>query len=374
MTKSDHPPKKVLFISNVPSPYNVEYLNELGKLRTVTAVFERGSSSERDKSWMSLRVQNFDCQILKGVHTAVDAALSPGVLRYIHHHRTGHIIIGNPATPTGILAILYCKIFRIPYILQSEGGVAGSGRGPKERFKYFLMKDAVCYLSGMRKNEYFLTYGATPDRVKQYPFASLHRKDMLTCAPTPEEKQALRRELGIDAERMVLYVGRFIYGKGMDILLRACAGLPAGTALVAVGGQPTEEYIKMQQQLKLSSVFYVDHADLQTLKKYYMAADIFVLPTRGDTWGLVVNEAMSYGLGVITTDACVAGLNLIENGVNGYVIPSEDPQTLHSALCRVLEDPQHAVQLGKCALETIQDYSYENMAATIDSALAALNG
>ena len=203
--------KAVLFVSNVPSPYNVDYLNELGKLRPVTAVFERGSSSERDGSWKNLRVQNFTCHILRGIPSAADAAFSPGVLRYIRRHRKDHIIIGNPATPTGILAILYCKLFRIPFILQSEGGMAGSGRGIKEKIKYFLMHDACMYLSGMGlKNEYFLTYGATPDRVKQYPFTSMFQKDMMETVPSPEEKQVLRRELGIDAPQMVLYVGRFV--------------------------------------------------------------------------------------------------------------------------------------------------------------------
>lgn len=365
--------KPVLFISNVPSPYNVEYLNELGKLRLVTAVFERGFSSERDTSWKKLNVRHFECIILRGIHTAVDASLSFGVIRQIHRHRKNHIIIGNPATPTGILAILFCKACGIPFILQSEGGIAKDGKGFKEKIKYFLMHDACLYLSGMRKNEYFLAYGASPDRIKQYPFASLYQKDLLTLVPTLEEKLTLRKDLGFDALHMVLYVGRFVHGKGVDLLLRACVDLPKGTILVAVGGQPSEEYKDLQQQLKLSGVFYVDHTEMQTLKKYYMAADIFVLPTRGDTWGLVVNEAMSNGLGVITTDACVAGLNLIENGVNGYVIPSEDFHALHNVLCNVLEEAGHAAQLGKSALETIQDYSYENMAAVIDRALTALD-
>lgn len=365
--------KKVLFVSNIPSPYNVDYLNALGKRRPVTAVFERGHASNRDGSWKQLNVQDFSCHILKGISKGRDAALSPGVLRYIHRHRKDHIIIGNPATPTGILAILYCKLFCIPFILQSEGGMAGSGRGMKEKIKYFLMHDACMYLSGMSlKNEYFLTYGATPDRVKQYPFTSMFQKDLAQHVPTAGEKAQLRRELGIEASRVVLYVGRFLPGKGVDTLLRACADLPEDTAMVAVGGQPTQEYQALQQQLNLSNVYYVGHADKETVKKYYLAADIFVLPTRGDTWGLVINEAMAAGLPVITTKACVAGLELITDNENGYLIDVDDWKSLHEKLRFLLENNALCRQMGSESLKRIQPYTMENMAATIDAALSGL--
>lgn len=362
--------KPVLFISNIPSPYNVDYLNELGKLRKVTAVFEKGHSAERDASWKALKVQNFTCHILRGISAAVDAALSPGVLLHIHRHRKAHIIIGNPATPTGILAILYCKLLRIPYILQSEGGIPKDGKGIKERFKYFLMHDATMYLSGMSlKNEYFLTYGADPARVRQYPFTSLFQGDLAQQQPSHAEKAALRRQLGIEAGSMVLYVGQFIHRKGVDVLLKASAGLPEDTLVVAVGGEPTEEYQTIARDNGLNNIRYVSFADKETVKKYYKAADIFVLPTREDTWGLVVNEAMAAALPVITTTACVAGVELIENDQNGYLLQPEDWQSLHEKLICLLNDPALCCLMGQESLRRIQPYTMENMAAVIHSAL-----
>ena len=57
----------------------------------------------------------------------------------------------------------------------------------------------------------------------------------------------------------------------------------------------------------------------QDLEKEYQSCGMLVLPSRQECWGLVINEAMAYGLPVITTERCVAGLELIENGVNGYL-------------------------------------------------------
>ncbi len=362
--------KPVLFISNIPSPYNVDYLNELGKLRPVTAVFEKGHSSERDASWKSLRIRNFTCHILRGISTGVDAAVSPGVISHICRHRRDHIIIGNPATPTGILAILFCKCFRIPYILQSEGGIPKDGKGLKERFKYFLMHSAHMYLSGMSlKNEYFLTYGATAERIRQYPFTSLMERDLLICVPSQEEKAALRRQLGVEAAHMILYVGQFIHRKGVDLLLRAAAGLPGDTLVVAVGGEPTEQYKALARELGLQNIRYVGFADKETVKQYYKAADVFVLPTREDTWGLVVNEAMAAALPVITTKACVAGVELVQDDVNGYLLESENWKLLHEKLLYLLADPRLRCAMGQQSLRRIQPYTMENMAAVIDRSL-----
>ena len=365
--------KKVLFISNVPSPYNISYLNELGKLREVTAVFERGFSSERDKSWKDLNIKDFECVILKGLKTSADMALSLGVIKYIKKFTKELVIIANPSTPTGIVAILYCKLMRIPYILQSEGGIPKNGKGIKEKFKYFLMHSARMYLSGMIKNDYFLAYGATKDNIFHYPFASLYEKDILKEIPTIEEKSKIKENLGVKESVMILYVGRFIEGKGVDFLLNACKGISEDTVLYAVGGKCTDEYLKIMASTGFKNVHYIDFLVLDKLKEYYMAADIFVLPTRGDTWGLVINEAMSMGVSVITTTDCVAGNQLIEDGENGFLVKTDDIDMLHSRLEMLINSPEKRKKFADKAFKIIKDYTFENMAFVINESLKKLD-
>lgn len=361
---------RVLFISNIPSPYNIAYLNELGKLMDVTAVFEKGFSAERDDSWKELNVSNFKCIILKGIGCSVDSAFSPGAIRYIHRFKREHVIIGNSATPTGIFAILYCKLFRIPYILQSEGGIAKDGKGPKEKFKYFLMHSAKLYLSGMSlKNEYFLTYGAAPERVRQYPFTSLYKKDLVQYVPSIEEKKERRRSLGIEVETMIISVGQFIHRKAFDILLKACKGLPESCYVLIVGGTPTGEYLSIIEEYGLKNIHFMPFISRDELARYYEAADIFALPTREDTWGLVVNEAMAAGLPIITTTNCVAGCELVENGVNGFLVEPENVEELHRRMSELIMNPDLRSSMGKNSLSKISAYTYENMAYVIFEAL-----
>ncbi len=370
--KNEQRRRGVLFISNVPSPYNVSYLNELGKLMPVTAVFERDTSSERDKSWQEHSVTSFELIILKGIKTGVDSAFSLGVISHIRRMRNRTIIIANPAMPTGIAAILYCKLKRIPYVLQSEGGIAKDGKGFKERIKYFLMHGAEYYLSGMSlKNEYFLTYGAKPQNVYQYPFTSLYSSDISQSVLTPNEKKEARNALGINADCMVVYVGQFIYRKAVDVLLKACKDLDERVYVLIIGGTPTDEYNRIISELDLKNIHFSQYMDKQTLLKYYAASDVFVLPTREDTWGLVVNEAMATGLPVITTTSCVAGNELIADGINGYLVQADDVLALSDRINSLVSDPDLRYQMGQNNLSKIKDYTFENMAKTIADVITA---
>ena len=173
-----------------------------------------------------------------------------------------------------------------------------------------------------------------------------------------DEKQALRRELGIREERMVLAVGRVDYLKGPDVLIDAAASLLPGTGVYLVGGEPTDDL--KQRAENLPGVHFVGFRKKDALAKFYRAADVLAMPTRTDVWGLVINEAMAAGLPVVSSDACVAGLELVKNGVNGYIVPCGDAGALAGRLNEVLSCDLTA--MGQASLDRIRPYTYENMA------------
>jgi len=86
---------------------------------------------------------------------------------------------------------------------------------------------------------------------------------------------------------------------------------------------------------------------------------VFVLPTREDIWGLVINEAMAYGLPVITTDRCVAGLELVEDGVNGFIVPVKDVKLLAEKMNELLAADTAA--MGAVSLDKVREYTIEGM-------------
>lgn len=347
---------------NVPSPYMVDYFNELGKHCDLTVIFEKETSSERDKSWNEYRFENFRGIILKGISTSVDKAFCPQIVKYLRKNKYDYIISSSMSTPTGIIAIFYMKLMGIPYYLESEGGFAKSGKGIKEGFKKLVMQNAKGYLSTTALgDEYFVTYGADRDKIYKYPFTSLYEKDLAAEPVGIEEKLALRDELAIkETEGVVLAVGRFIQCKGFDLLIKAAANISKDVGVYIVGGEPTDEYIRLKEECKADNLHFVGFKDKDSLAKYYKAADLFVLPTREDTWGLVINEAMAYGLPVITTDRCVAGTELVDDE-NGRLIPTESVEAIEEAVNVVLRDRQKLKEMGTVSLDRMQWYTFESM-------------
>jgi glycosyltransferase involved in cell wall biosynthesis len=104
--------------------------------------------------------------------------------------------------------------------------------------------------------------------------------------------------------------------------------------------------------------------------RYYAAADVLVLPSSHEPWGLVLNEGMCFGLPVIASDAVGAAPDLVRSGENGFVYPVGDVTALAAALRRLLADPAGRAAMGARSREIVGRFSYD---ADVDGILAALH-
>jgi glycosyltransferase involved in cell wall biosynthesis len=93
-----------------------------------------------------------------------------------------------------------------------------------------------------------------------------------------------------------------------------------------------------------------------------------------ETWGLVVNEAMNFGLPVLVSDKVGSGTDLVQDGCNGYVIAVDDVEALSDHMVRIAEDPELRERLGRRSLEQIADWHVEGAAEGIVDAVAAAVG
>lgn len=358
---------EILFITNVPSPYRVEFFNELGKYCNLTVLFERERSIERDKSWSEYQFKDFRGIFLRGINFRVDMSICSNVIQYIKEKSYDVIVCSDFTSPTGMIAIEYMRMHDIPYYLESDGGFPKSGKGIREKIKRHFISNAEGYFStGVIHKEYYLAYGAMENRIIHYPFSSIRDSQILASPVTYEEKTRIRDILGIKEEKIILTVGQFIHRKGFDILLESARYIKENVGFYFVGGIPTEQYLKLKDKYNLKNVHFVGFKRPDILKKYYLAADIFVLPTREDVWGLVINEAMAYGLPVVTTDRCLAGVELVQPGCNGYLVKSENAELLANALLRVINNKElqnymAAQNLSKAHLYTIETMTQRHL-------------
>ncbi len=353
--------KRVLYLTNIASPYRVHFFDLLGKEMEVTVLFSDSAeeTTDRNAAWFEQGQGGFRGVQLKRLIRIRNENLCLNVMKWMKKDYDV-IIIGGYSSPTAILAMLYLRLRGIPFYMEVDGGLIRSDSWLKGMVKRTLISLPDGWLStGPATTDYLVHYGAKRERVYEYPFSSIHQQDMLEQVVTREEKLALRRELGVKSENMILSIGQFIHRKGFDILLKAAVRLPEGADIYIVGGEPTEEYRTLCRELDLHNVHFVGFLKKERLAQFYMAADLFVLPTREDIWGLVVNEAMAYGLPVITTDRCVAGLSLVEDAVSGYIIPSEDVDALAGKIALALSGDCAA--MGAAALEQIRPYTIEQM-------------
>lgn len=354
---------KVLWLANVPSPYRVDFFNELGKSCDLTVLFEKRTSDERDQSWLDYKFDCFTGVFLKGKSINTDTAICLDVIRYVKDRSYDYVIVTNVSSPTSLFAVLYMKMHRIAYCLEGDGAFPQKSGFIKTRIKCYLFHNARLYFStSQMHDEYFLMYGANKDRIVRYPFTSLKENDLLYSILSRDEKEELKKRLCMEGERVVITVGRMIYGKGFDVLLKSWREMPANTTLYIIGGNPTDELLDMIKELNISRVHFLDYKSKQVLFDYYKASDLFVFPTRGDVWGLVVNEAMACGLPVVSTNRSTAGLELVKDGWNGYVIPSDDSDALGDRIRIIISDDLSQKQMGINSLSRIQAYTIEKMA------------
>lgn len=361
---------KVFILTTVMAPYRVQLFSELGKQCELYVCFEQMRSSERDEKWYDESSANFRIVELKRWDASVKT-IKFEVLKHIQKIHPDVVIAYEYHTSSALMLLSYCQMMKIPYIINCDGAFISKSLKDIAK-KWYISKAHGFISSGKMADKYLLHYGAMKNRIYRNHFTSLHENDIIQSAPSLTEKQLLRARRGIKEKRVVLSVGQFVYRKGYDILLKAAAMFREDVGIYIVGGKVTPEYEQLVKDLRLKNVHFVDFMLPEELKYYYLAADVFVLPTREDIWGLVINEAMARGLPIVTTDRCVAGIEMIEDGVNGYVVAVENHQMLYKAIDKILADEEMRDSMAIANLKNIRTYTYEISAQDVMAVITSV--
>jgi glycosyltransferase involved in cell wall biosynthesis len=186
--------------------------------------------------------------------------------------------------------------------------------------------------------------------------------------PAPSERaqtNALRARIGVDAEApVVLSVGRIGFEKGLDLLLRAISGLP-GVHLAVIGpdgGDGTlRRLIALSNELALGDrVHFLGPSDENGLGSTYGDADVFVLASRNESFGMVAAEAAAAGTASVITDHCGIAELLADRGA--LVVPCA-LEPIRDAIGRLLADPELRRRLGEGGKAAARETTWDDMAA-----------
>lgn len=355
---------KVLILSIYPAPYRVGLFKMFSDAFDVDVFFEHSGGDQRNEEWFE-----------KGEYYLLDTDFGKNKYKKINVKDYDFVAVFDYSSITAIKLILECKKHNIPYAINCDGVIMEShGNLLRELIKRFLVKGATAYFaSGENAKNYFIKYGAKEDKIAIHTFSELEQKDILDKPLSVEEKIQFRKKLGLPSDKKIaIAVGRFIPLKRYGELIQAWKDMPDDYTLLLIGGGSEKDtYEKIIKDNNINNVIIGDFLTKDKLFDYYKVSDIFVHPTSYDVWGLVVNEAMACGLPVVVTDHCVAGLELIKNGENGYLVKMGDDKEMCEKIQLILSDDTMYKKMSDNVLQTIRPYTMKNMA---DIQIKAIKG
>jgi D-inositol-3-phosphate glycosyltransferase len=214
-------------------------------------------------------------------------------------------------------------------------------------------------------------YGADPDRIRIVPPGVDHGLF------SPRSRDQARARLHLSGIRLLLFVGRLQAHKGPDVAVRTLAEAVArddgraGELVLAIVGGPsgTAHGAEVARILDLATALGVGERVMlfppqpqSRLAEFYAAADVVLVPSRSESFGLVALEAQACGTPVVAAE--VGGLRyVVEDGVSGALVEGHDPGDHADRVLEILRDPQLASAMGRAAVERSTRFSWDATAA-----------
>ncbi|NJM77969.1 MAG: glycosyltransferase family 4 protein [Acaryochloridaceae cyanobacterium RU_4_10] len=276
------------------------------------------------------------------------------------------VIFANSFGVWTILALLFKPFGQWRVVIAYEGsspGVDYRNSNVRLSMRRTMVRAADACITNSQAGEAYLTkvLNADPSRVFVHPYEVPDPNAMLG------EKKAGIPELPSYQQPIFVFVGSISTRKGLNFLLDACAllhtqGFNRYTVLVVGDGEQQEELKQFAQEKGLSDrIQWTGRVEYGNLGAYFSAADVFVLPTLEDTWGMVTLEAMVLGKPVLCSKW--AGTSeLVIQGENGYSFDPYEPQQLADLMRRFIEDPNLASIMGAKARQFMAQYTPEEAA------------
>ena len=269
------------------------------------------------------------------------------------------------------IAFFISKLRRKKFIVWSE--TFEWPRAPRSKFIEPLVKIIskhanACIAAGTKAKEYFIKMGAKPQDVFRAPDTALEY-----------EIKEKNKGLNLKGKKVILYLSRIVPYKGLDYLVKAFAKLEkeVSNACLLIGGAGSfEEEVKiLAKELNVKNIHFLGRIDKEKIGFYYSICDVFVLPSTfrdydAECWGLVLNEAMSFGKPVISTTATGGAYDLIRNGANGFRVKHGDSEELYTALKKILSDNKLRKKMGVESKKIIEKFfNYNKMAEGFEEAI-----
>lgn len=347
---------RLALLTEVPAPFRTPLFNALAERVELDVLF-LAEHDPRRAYGLEPEAYRFRYGVLPGLGLTRSGSwivVNVGASRALRRARPDVVLVGGWNQPAFWGALAWARRRGVPVVawVESTARDARSGAVATERAKRaFVRRCEAFVVPGRASAAYLRSLGVQPERIAVAPNAVDLSAFRDQVAELQRERERLRAERGL-TRTTFLTVARLSPEKGVDVLLRAFGGLDAD--LVVAGSGPEERRLRA---LAPPEVRFLGHVEGDELLAWYACADAFVLPSRSETWGMVLNEAAAAGLPLIATEAVGAAWDLVDEGINGFLVPSEDANALREALRCVAGDEAFHAAAGARSHEIVAPFT-----------------
>ena len=308
--------------------------------------------------------------------------LNRGIFERLERGRFDAVWSHGYNTATSLRAIASAAMLGIPVLLRAESTLHDRQRGwarlaAKEAFFRVLRGQVSAVLAiGEANARYWRHYLGAEMPIFRMPYAVDNEFFQRRTAAAAPRREALRAELGLEPGRpVILFASKLQERKRCGDLVAAhrLLGEPRPYLVIVGDGEERkrlEEQAAADQEAR-GQVRFLGFRNQTEMPRYFDLCDVFVLPSRHEPWGLVVNEAMNAGRPVVVSDDVGCQEDLVRDGETGAVFPVGNVAALASAIERVLAAPEIAARLGAAARAHIGRFSFEQDVSGLREALAS---
>jgi len=377
---------RLVILTEIISPYRIPLFNALAQLECVDLhVIFLAETDPNLRQWQVYKEEiKFSYEVLPSWRKRLgryNVLLNRRLAGALTAAAPEAILCGGYSYVASWQALLWARSHHVPFLLWSESNLQDLRRG--HRFvevlkREFLQKCSAFVVPGHSAGEYLRSLKIKEDRIFTAPNAVDNDFFAAAAAAIRRNAAAQRKELGLP-DRYFLFVGRLVREKGVFELLSAYAKLDERLrqqiGLVFVGDGPSRRQLEEQAaSISPGEVRFAGFAQREQLAAYYALADVLILPTYTDPWGLVVNEAMACGLPVILSRVAGCAADLLQENSNGLLIPPHDTLALATAMENLGNRPEVCAAMGANSAQHIARYSPAEWSMGIAHTLERMRG
>lgn len=350
--------KSLLYISNIEVPYRNTFFNELSKYYKLTVVYERKKSSNRNSDWTSSVKPNYSIIYSNNKNIKKENGFSLDFIRF-DFNSFDYITIGCVNSPYQIAIMLYLKFIRKKFYLNLDGKQFLSS-GIKNNIKKIIIEIADAYLVAGYKEASQIKNIIKDKPVYPYAFSSLTDSEIIENSSSITKRE----------NDHILVIGQYFEYKGLDVCVKAINGIPNIRTTIVRTGNRTDIFLRECNVKENPNIEVIPFLQKAQLNELYKTATILVLPSRKECWGLVINEAASFGLPIVSTFGSGAAVEFMSEKYDKYLAKPNDAFDLRSKINSLIDAPTKEYQEYSQYLKNkSKQYSIEKM---IENHLEAL--